>query len=45
MRKILFIFVMTLCVCHTALAHTDFGERPKLVVGIVVGKAIVATTV
>ncbi len=36
MRKILFIFVMTLCVCHTALAHTDFGERPKLVVGIVV---------
>ena len=36
MKKVLFIIVMTLCVCQMALAHTDFGERPKLVVGIVV---------
>ena len=36
MKKILFIFVMTLCVGQMALAHTDFWARPKLVVGIVV---------
>ena len=36
MKKVLFIFAMTVCVCQMALAHTDFGERPKLVVGIVV---------
>jgi hypothetical protein len=36
MKKILFVFVMMACVCNMALAHTDFNERPKLVVGIVV---------
>ena len=36
MKKILYLLVMTVCVCNIALAHTGFGERPKLVVGIVV---------
>ena len=27
---------MTVCTCHAVVAHTDFNERPKLVVGIVV---------
>ena len=36
MKKILLFFVMTVCVSNFALAHTDFNERPKLVVGIVV---------
>ena len=36
MKKILLFFVMTVCVSNFALAHTDFDERPKLVVGIVV---------
>ncbi len=36
MRKVLFAVVMTMCACQAVWAHTDFDERPKLVVGIVV---------
>ena len=36
MRKLFWCVAALLCVCNTVLAHTDFGERPKLVVGIVV---------
>lgn len=36
MRKGLFVFAMLVCACQTIVAHTDFNERPKLVVGIVV---------
>ena len=32
MKKVLFLIVMTMCVCNSVVAHTDFGERPKLVV-------------
>ena len=36
MRKVLWLIAALVSVCNTVLAHTDFGERPKLVVGIVV---------
>ena len=36
MRKIIWCIAALFCVCSTVGAHTDFGERPKLVVGIVV---------
>ena len=36
MRKLLFVCLMMVCACQTMKAHTDFNERPKLVVGIVV---------
>ncbi len=36
MRKFLWLIAAFVSVCNTVLAHTDFGERPKLVVGIVV---------
>ena len=36
MKKSLFILIMALCAVQMVWAHTDFGERPKLVVGIVV---------
>ena len=36
MRKFLWLIATLVSVCNTVLAHTDFGERPKLVVGIVV---------
>ena len=36
MKKSLFLLIMALCAVQMVWAHTDFGERPKLVVGIVV---------
>lgn len=36
MKKSLFLLIMALCAVQLVWAHTDFGERPKLVVGIVV---------
>ena len=36
MKKLLFTVAMTMCVVQATMAHTSFGERPKLVVGIVV---------
>ena len=36
MRKTIWLIAALMSVCNTVLAHTDFGERPKLVVGIVV---------
>jgi predicted AlkP superfamily pyrophosphatase or phosphodiesterase len=36
MKKSLFLLIMALCTVQMVWAHTDFGERPKLVVGIVV---------
>ena len=36
MKKVLLLITMMMCVCQMAMAHTGFGERPKLVVGIVV---------
>ena len=36
MKKVLLLIAMMMCVCQMAMAHTGFGERPKLVVGIVV---------
>ena len=36
MRKVLLCIAALVCVCNMVLAHTGFGERPKLVVGIVV---------
>jgi predicted AlkP superfamily pyrophosphatase or phosphodiesterase len=36
MKKSLFLLIMVLCAVQMVWAHTDFGERPKLVVGIVV---------
>ena len=36
MKKLLFTVAMTMCVVQATMAHTGFGERPKLVVGIVV---------
>ena len=36
MKKILFTIAMTMCVVQATMAHTSFGERPKLVVGLVV---------
>ena len=36
MRKSLWLIAALMSVCNTVLAHTDFGERPKLVIGIVV---------
>ena len=38
MRKFLWLIAAFVSVCNTVLAHTDFGERPKLVVGIVVAQ-------
>ena len=36
MKKVIWLIAALVSVCNTVLAHTDFGERPKLVVGIVV---------
>lgn len=36
MKKGLWLIAALMSVCNLVLAHTDFGERPKLVVGIVV---------
>ena len=36
MKKVLWLIAALMSVCNLVLAHTDFGERPKLVVGIVV---------
>lgn len=36
MKKLLSVIILLLCVVVQANAHTAFGERPKLVVGIVV---------
>ena len=36
MKKVLLLITMMMCVCQMTMAHTGFGERPKLVVGIVV---------
>ena len=35
-RKFFGCIAALLCVCNTVFAHSDFGERPKLVVGVVV---------
>ena len=35
-RKLLLILALTTCISAQLLAHTDFNERPKLVVGIAV---------
>ena len=36
MKKLLFTVAMTMCVVQATMAHTSFGERPKLVVGAAV---------
>lgn len=36
MKKVLWLIAALMSVCNLVLAHTDFGGRPKLVVGIVV---------
>lgn len=36
MRKIILFIAALTCIFNTMMAHTGFGERPKLVVGIVV---------
>ena len=36
MRKLLFVVIWMVASATQVLAHTGFGERPKLVVGIVV---------